>query len=184
MFNKTLTKISTIAGILVFIAVVYFLSRHTHLITDTLTKSGPLAPLVAILLYPLLAPTPITTDPVTVIIGVSYGPFVGMIVAAIGNFLATIVEYMVAFKIDKRINFREQKKKLPFGLGRLSVNSVFLLLVGRMVPGYGSKVISFLAGAERVPLKKYLWTSALTSLLGAILLSYGGFELVRLIKSF
>jgi uncharacterized membrane protein YdjX (TVP38/TMEM64 family) len=175
-------KIWTVIGILILIVVVYALSRHTHLIQSILYKSGPWAPLVAVLLYPLLAPTPITTDPVTVIVGVVYGPLVGVSIAWVGNTLAALVEYYIGTKIQKITNFEKTKEKLPFGLGKMPVNSAAFLVFGRMIPGYGGKVISILAGMYKVPLKRYLWTTAATNLLGSLLLSYGGFGVVRLIK--
>lgn len=182
MFSQKNNKIWTIAGILILIVVIYALSRHTHLIEAILYKSGALAPIVAIIFYPLLAPTPITTDPITVVIGVIYGPLFGVLLAWVGNTLAALVEYYLGTRIEKATNFDKAKEKIPFGLGKLPVNSIGFLVFGRMIPGYGGKVISILAGAYKVPIKRYLWTTAVTNLLGSILLSYGGFGAVRIIK--
>jgi len=49
-----------------------------------------------------------------------------------------------------------------------------------MIPGYGSKVISLIAGAERINIKTYLWTSLISGIFGAFLLSYGGIEILKL----
>jgi len=176
------SKIWAVVAIFIFILVIYFLSKHTHYITSVLTESGPFAPLVAILLYSLLAPTPIPTDPITLILGVVYGPFIGVIIAWIGNILATLVEYYIGAHINRKTNHKFSKNKLPLGLSKLPVNSIAFLIFGRMIPGYGSKIISILAGAYKVPLKRYLWTSAATSLFGSIFLVYGGFGLVSIIK--
>jgi uncharacterized membrane protein YdjX (TVP38/TMEM64 family) len=182
MSEERKNKIWTVVGIVILIAAIYLLSRHTHLIQSLLYKSGPWAPLVAILLYPLLAPTPITTDPITVIIGVVYGPLIGVLMAWVGNTLAALVEYYIGTRLQKVANFEKAKEKIPFGLGKLPVNSAGFLIFGRMIPGYGGKIISILAGMYKVPLKRYLWTTAATNLFGSILLSYGGFGVVRLIK--
>ncbi len=128
-------KIWTIVGVISLIIVIYFLSKHTHLITELLLKSGALAPIVAILLYPLLAPTPITTDPITVIIGVTYGPLIGASIAWVGNTLAAIVEYYLGHRLSKVTNFDKGKEKMPFGLGKLPVDSPAFLVFGRMIPG-------------------------------------------------
>ena len=64
----------------------------------------------------------------------------------------------------------------------MPVNSVGFLIFGRMIPGYGGKIISILAVMYKVPMKRYLWTTATTNFLGSILLSYGGFGIVSLIK--
>lgn len=182
MFGGKGNKVWTVIGVLIFVVVIYFLSRHTHMISTLLVRSGPWAPLVAVALYPLLAPTPITTDPITVIIGVVYGPLIGVAIAWVGNNLAAIVEYYLGMRIGKATSFKDSKEKLPFGLGKLPVNSVGFLVFGRMIPGYGAKIISIMAGMYKVPMKRYLWTSAVTSLLGSILLSYGGTGLIHLIK--
>lgn len=183
MFNDKKTgKLGTILAILLFVVVVYLLSKHSNFITDILHKSGPWAPIVAIIIYPVLAPTPITTDPVTIIMGVTYGPLVGAGIALIGNTLAAIVEYFLGHHISKSTNFEKSKEKIPFGLGKLPVNSVPFLIFGRMIPGYGGKIISILAGAYRVPIKRYIWTTAVTNLLGSVILAYGGFSLVETIK--
>lgn len=182
MFGKKNSKIWVILGILILITILYLLSKHTHLIEELLYKSGALAPIIALILYPLLAPTPITTDPITVVIGVIYKPLIGVLIAWIGNTLAALVEYYLGIRMEKAANFKEAREKLPFGLGKLPVNSIGFLVFGRMIPGYGGKIISLLAGMHKVPMKRYLWTTALTNLAGSIFLSYGGFGLVRLIK--
>jgi uncharacterized membrane protein YdjX (TVP38/TMEM64 family) len=183
MFDNKKKKIWTILGIIIFVLVIYFLSKHTRSIESILFKSGPLAPLIAIILYPLLAPTPITTDPVTVVVGVIYGPFAGFLIAWIGNTLAALVEYYLGAKIEQATNFEGYKEKLPFGLGKLPIDSVGVLIFGRMIPGYGGKIISILAGVYKVPIKRFLWTTAITNLLGSFLLAYGGFGLVHFIKN-
>lgn len=183
MFSgKKGSKIWTVVGIISLIIVIYFLSKHTHFITALLLKSGALAPIVAILLYPLLAPTPITTDPITVVVGVAYGPLIGLLIAWVGNTLAAIVEYYLGHRLSKVTNFDKGKEKMPFGLGKLPVDSPAFLVFGRMIPGYGGKIISILAGAYKVPMKRYIWTTAVTNLFGSILLAYGGFGLVQGIR--
>ena len=102
-------KIWTVVGIIILIFVVYLLSCHTYFIQNILFKSGPWAPLVAILLYPLLAPTPITTDPITIVIGVVYGPLIGVSIAWVGNTMAALVEYFLGTKLHKITNFEKTK---------------------------------------------------------------------------
>jgi uncharacterized membrane protein YdjX (TVP38/TMEM64 family) len=182
MQNKKSGVIWSIFGFLVLIIVIYLLAKHTKFIEHLLYSSGSLAPIVAIILYPLLAPTPIPTDPITVIMGVIYGPFAGVLISWVGNTLAATVEYYIGNRLEKVTNFEDSKNKLPFGLGKLPVNSYGFLIFGRMIPGYGGKIISILAGMYKVPLKRYIWTTALSNLLGSITLSFGGFALVKLIK--
>lgn len=176
-FKKNL--IWGIISLAILAAVTYVLFRHIHLVTDIIVRSGPLAPIVAIILYPLLAPTPITTDPITIIMSVTYSPLMGIAVGTIGNTLSALFEYYLGEHIGKRTSFG--KEKMPFGLGKLPINSPFFLLFGRMIPGYGSKVISLLAGEYRVPLKMYIWTSIATSFLGSAVLSLGGWGVIKVL---
>ncbi len=180
--SKRNGKVGTFIAILLFVIVIYFLAKHSNLITDVLHKSGPWASIVAILIYPLLALTPITTDPVTVIMSVTYGPLLGAGIALIGNTIAATIEYFLGYKIGKSVNFEERKEKMPFGLGKLPVNSIGFLIFGRMIPGYGGKILSILAGAYEVPIRRYIWTTTVTNFLGSIILAYGGFGLVETIK--
>jgi len=182
MSNKKSSLLWTIVGIVFFAAVLYLLARDVSLIPDLLKKSGSLAPIVAVLLYPLLALSPVTTDPITVILSVTYGPLIGAAIAWLGNLLAMMVEYYFGLHLSKTVDFEKEKAKLPFGLAKFPVDSPGFLILGRAIPGYGSKIISILAAGYKVPIKRYLWTSALTSLLGSIILSYGGFGVIKSIK--
>ncbi len=182
MFNKKNNKLWTVVGIIAFGVVIYVLAKHGSLIENILHQAGPWAPLAAILLYALLAITPITTDPITVIIGATYGPLIGVFIAWLGNNGAALVEYYVGKKIPYSGNPQASNPKLPFKLSKLPVNSWQFLIFGRMIPGYGGKIISILAGMHHVPLRRYLWTTALTNFGGSLILAYGGFGLIKLIK--
>jgi len=137
---------------------------------------------VALILYPLLAPTPITSDPITPILAVIYGPLIGVLVSFVGNMLGSTVEYFVGYRIGQATNFEETRNMIPLGLGKLPVDSIPFLTFGRMIPGYGGKVISLMAGTYKVPLGRFCWTTILTNLAGSILLSYGGLGLVKAVK--
>lgn len=183
MFNKKGNKIWTVIGIIIFIVLIYVLSRHSGVIMKILHKSGPWAPIIALILYPALAPTPITTDPITLLLSVTYNPLLASIIAIAGNMASAIVEYFIGGRIGKAANFEKTKEKIPFGLGKMPVNSTAFLIFGRMIPGYGSKIISFLAGIYKVEMKRYLWTTLITTVLGSVLLAYGGFGLIHIIKN-
>ncbi len=182
MFEKFKGKLSFVLGLTIFAGVFYVLIKYSDVATEVIVKSGAWAPLVALLLYTVLAPTPITTDPITVIMSVTYGPLVGVLFAFVGNTLAATVEYYIGYKIGSTVisEKKVKKVKVPLGLDKLPIDSIPFLLFGRMIPGYGSKVISLLAGGYRVPLKRYIWTTAATNLFGAFLTSYGGFGIVSL----
>jgi len=182
MLKKNTDKIGVFVGITFFIFVFYILIKYSDMATGLIIKSGVWAPLVSILLYTLLAPTPITTDPITIIMSVTYGPLVGVLIAFIGNTLAATVEYFIGYKIGSTVMSDKKVKKIPLGLDKLPIDSIPFLIFGRMIPGYGSKVISLLAGGYKVPMRRYIWTTAVTNLFGAFLTSYGGFGIVSIFK--
>ncbi|EKD99595.1 MAG: hypothetical protein ACD_22C00226G0007 [uncultured bacterium] len=91
------------------------LSKYSDNISELLIKSGPLAPVIAFILYPLLAITPITTDPITIIMGITYGPLIGTLIAFLGNTTAAMIEYYFGLKISKITNFEKIKQKNAFG---------------------------------------------------------------------
>jgi uncharacterized membrane protein YdjX (TVP38/TMEM64 family) len=145
-------------------------------------SAGAWGPLVTVFIYAIFSATPISTDPLTVISGAVFGPLLGIFVAWTGNNLAALVEYYIGMKIGNATNFEEKKDNLPFGLSKMPVDSFLFLTLGRIVPGYGSKVVSIMCGMYRVPLKKYMLAAMLTNLLGAALLSIGGSTLIHLLK--
>ncbi|EKD99594.1 MAG: hypothetical protein ACD_22C00226G0006 [uncultured bacterium] len=44
---------------------------------------------------------------------------------------------------------------MPLGFSKMPVNSLGFLIFGRMIPGYGSKIISILAAFYKVPFGRY-----------------------------
>lgn len=182
MYKKKSSLIWTFLGFLAIATVVYLLSKHSEIIKILLFKSGVFGPALALVLYPIFATTPLTTDPITLVVAVIYGPLVGFILSMVGNGMAAVVEYYMGMHIGKMTNYDEVRHKLPFGLGKLPVNSVGFLIFGRLIPLYGSKVLSIVAGMHHVSMRRYIWTSIVTNIPGSLILSYGGFHLVRYIK--
>jgi len=174
----------TVVGLTLFIFLVYLLVKNLHSVEILINKAGIMGVIVIIILYGLFAPTPITTDPLTIISGAVYGPIMGVIISWLGNNVAALVEYYIGRHLHRVTNYKKIKTHLPFGLNRLSVDSPWFLIFGRLIPGYGGKLISIMAGIEHVPLVLYLWTSALTNFLGSLLLATGGFHLIRLVRLF
>jgi uncharacterized membrane protein YdjX (TVP38/TMEM64 family) len=65
----------------------------------------------------------------------------------------------------------------------MPVSSPAFLLIGRSVPGYGSKIVSLLAGVYRVPIFRFVWTTLIPTLAGAAAIAYGGKGLTDLFTS-
>lgn len=180
--RKLSEKIITVLIFLISFACIYLIAKNMSDFEVLVTRAGIFGPLVAILLYALLAPTPIATDPITIASGALFGPFMGALIGWMGNNLAALVEYFIGRKLGETIDYDSYRKKLPFGLGKLPIDSPILLIFGRMIPFYGSKVISLVAGMYKVSYKRYIWTSAIVNLSGSILLSYGGHSLLNMLN--
>ena len=110
------------------------------------------------------------------------GPLFAILLATLGNTLAAIVEYFVGNDIKDLIDFEEKKKKLPFHLGQLPINSPVFLVLARMLPGYGAKFVSIACGVYHVPMITHVWTVAVSNLIGAALVTLWGTGLIHLIR--
>lgn len=183
MKEKTIKTVFSLFGLVAGLVVLYFVAKNINDAETIISRAGVAGPAVALFLYALLAPTPISTDSLTIISGAMYGPIKGTAIAWMGNNVAAVVEYYIGARLSKTVNFEKEIKKLPFGLNKLPINSIPVLTLGRMIPFYGSKVISLMAGMYRVPTVRYIWTSALINLSGAIMFSYGGFKILDYLKN-
>ncbi len=161
-------------------ALMVVVSRHIDAVEHLIASLGILGPLLSIALYGLLGASPVPSEPLTVVNGAVFGPLMGTLIAGTGNTLAAVVEYYIGAGIDNAADFAQKRDALPFGLGKLPVDSVWFLIGARLIPGYGAKVVSVVGGMYRMPLWRYLWTTAIPTFLGAALFAYGGFSLLRL----
>ena len=162
------------------IAIIYIF-KYMNGLEDFISRLGLWGPLISIILYGILSVSPVPSDPLTVINGAIYGPIWGSLISWFGNNLAAMIEYYLAKNISQIGNFTIEKSKLPFGLNKLPVDSPYLLIFGRTIPQYGGKIISLLAGIYHVPIRRYIWTAAISNLMGSILFALGGFGLANLL---
>jgi uncharacterized membrane protein YdjX (TVP38/TMEM64 family) len=176
--KKTLATLFTSLAFMVAIgAIVAF---DFEKIKSFISHAGVWGLVISVFVYAALGMTFVPSEPLTLLIGAMFGPWTAMIVSWIGNTLAAIVEYYVGQRIGSAANFLEKKEKLPFGLGKLPVDSAWFLIGGRAIPLYGAKAISVVAGVYHVPLFRYLWTTAVTIFFGSLIFSFGGFGLGKL----
>jgi len=175
-------KLGAVLSIILLVGLVFAAAKYFRNFEGIILKAGIAGPFVAILLFGILAATPITTDPLTAITGIIFGPILGILVSWTGNNLAAMVEYFLGTHLGRVTNFKKFKKRLPFGLGRFPVDSPSFLLFSRLIPGYGGKVVSIMAGMYHVPMKTYIWVTVLTNFLGSLLLSFGGYHLIKILK--
>lgn len=178
--QKRLTVVIIILALGLSAALMVFVSRNMETIEHLISRLGVVGPLLSIALYGVLGASPVPSEPLTVVNGAVFGPLMGTVIAGTGNTLAAVVEYYIGAGIDNAADFAEKREDLPFGLGRFPADSIWFLLGGRLIPGYGAKVVSVVGGMYRVPLWRYLWTTAIPTFLGAAMFAYGGFSLLKL----
>ncbi len=171
----------SLAVMAVMVLIIYFLaSSEMDAIKNFIRNHRGWGLGAAVILYGILGVTVMPSEPLTILLAGLFNPWVATLTATTGNTLAGLVEYFIGMKLSNAANFEQRKKSLPLGLGRLPVQSVTFLLVGRLVPGYGAKIVSLLAGAYHVPLFRYLWTTLIPTTIGAAIIAYGGKELADL----
>lgn len=183
MSKKSLKQIRNIVIVLLTfglpIALLFFFRNDFRAIERRIPTTGIAGPLFSILLMGILSATPIPTDPIVILNGAIFGPFVGVLVSWMGNNLAAVIEYFIGQGIGQMADFDAQKKKLPFGLSKFPADSAVFLICGRFIPQVGSKIVSIAGGVYQVPFGRYLWTAVVSNLFGSILLSVGGYSLLH-----
>ncbi len=171
-----------ILSVLIMILAAVFFTQDMNKIKSFISEAGIWGVIISIFLYALLGVTLIPSEPLTLFIGALFGPWLATLIAGTGNTLSAMVEYYLGTHIGSATNFQEKKDKLPFGLGKMKVESPVFLIGARMIPGYGPKIVSMMAGMYRVPILRYLWTTAIPIFCGAAVFAFGGFGLGVLTK--
>lgn len=136
--------------------------------------------LISLLIYVSFGLTFLPSIPLTLFIAVLIGPLQAAIVATIGNTIAALLEYQVGKTIGDVVDFERIKTKLPFGLGKLPIQSPYFLLVARIIPA-GTRGFSVVCGAYQVPLLSYIWTTFTMYFISSMILAYGGALVTTLI---
>jgi uncharacterized membrane protein YdjX (TVP38/TMEM64 family) len=170
-------------SVLIMILVGVFFTTDLARIKDFISSAGAWGIVISIIFYALMGMTLIPSEPFTLFIGALFGPFYATLIAGLGNTLSALVEYYLGTHIGSATNFIEKKDKLPFGLGKMKVESPLFLIGARMIPGYGPKVVSVLAGVYKVPILRYIWTTAIPVFLGSAIFAFGGFGIGKLTKT-
>jgi len=178
--DRTKMAVVLVTVLVIVMIIILILSRNLDSIRAFLLKSGKIGLVISVGLYGLLGASPIPSEPLTVLLSALYGPFYITIVATLGNLLSALVEYYIGLKIGDVSDFEKRRQKLPFGLGKFPADSVPFLILARFLPGYGAKFISVFSGIMHVRLWRYVWTTVLSTLVGAAIVAYGGFGLLNL----
>ncbi len=177
--NKSL--IGLLVMLVILFVVVIFFSKELQVLSDFIRRLGWLGWLVSILIFGLFGATPIPSEPFTVFITTIYGPVFAAIITSFGNLLSAMVEYYVGDKLSIVADFTKMREQLPFGLNKVPVESPVFLIAARMLPSYGPKLISIISGIYKVPILRYLWTTAIATTIGAIAVAFGGDRVLALV---
>jgi uncharacterized membrane protein YdjX (TVP38/TMEM64 family) len=176
------TVITIVITLLVMVGIGYVVKHDFGKIKTFIVNAGVWGILISVFLYAALGATFVPSEPLTLLITAIFGPLTAMFVSWIGNTMSAVVEYYIGKRIANASNFLDKKSSLPFGLGKLPIDSPWFLIGGRIIPLYGAKAISVVAGAYHVPLYRYIWTTAVTVLIGSAMFSFGGFGIFSLFK--
>jgi uncharacterized membrane protein YdjX (TVP38/TMEM64 family) len=178
--KRIITALEIILIILAFYGAYRYASAEFAQIKTFIIDSGPIGILLSMLFIGALGATPIPSEPFTILLSTVYGPFWAMVSTSIGTLLSALLEYFISSRIGHAANFEVWKQRLPFGLGKVSVDSPAFLIGARVVPGYGSKFVSLVSGFYKVPLLRYTWTTFVATLAGAAITAYGGYQIIHL----
>jgi len=172
-------------AVLVIIAVI-FLAKYIDIgeLRKFLDQNERLGFFVCYLAYVVLGVACLSPDPITIMVIAWKGPVPAIILKVLGDTTLSLIDYYFGTSISDVADLEKQKSKLPFNLGKLPVDSPKFMLLVRLVPGIGGKFASVGAGAYRVPMKTYLWTTVVINLLGAIFLCFGGYQVIQKIPGF
>jgi uncharacterized membrane protein YdjX (TVP38/TMEM64 family) len=174
------SMISLIVMLAILVVVVAFFSSQLEAVSDFIRRAGWMGWLVSILVFALFGATPVPSEPVTILITTIFGPLSAAIITSLGNLLAALVEFYIGDKMSCMADFAKLRERLPFGLSRVPVDSPLFLIAGRMLPGYGPKFVSICSGIYRVPFLRYLWTTAVATTVGAVIVAFGGYDILSL----
>jgi len=172
---KTLFRILLI--LLALLAAVVVITRLDYVRIEAFITDHPgQAIVVAFLSNFLLSLTLLPTIPLTIFLALLLGPIPTILLTTLGNTLASFLHYETGKRLGSRINFEQRRSSLPFGLGKLPIDSPLFLLVSKFIPGD----ISFVCGAYRLELLLFTWTTLASHSLAAAIVAYTGRGLLQL----
>ena len=179
--EKKVQTIKTLVTTVLFLVVIgLILAFDFAKIKDFIAQAGVWGIFIAIGVYGLLGFTIIPSEPLTVLIGAMFGPWVATLTSLAGNTLSAMAEYLIGQRIGSATDFMEKKEKLPFGLGKLNPDSLAFLIFARAIPGFGGKTVGIISGVYKITFWRFMWTAFVTLLAGSLVLAFGGFGLEKL----
>jgi uncharacterized membrane protein YdjX (TVP38/TMEM64 family) len=177
-------KFRSLRGPLVFllllVVVLFAATQDLGHLRDFIRQSGWPGLIVAVVMFGLIGASPIPSEPLTLFLSTTFDPLIATIVAGLGNLLAALIEYVIGRLLGDIADLDKKRQNLPFGLSKLPLDSPIFLVGTRLIPFYAPKVVSLACGACHVPMRRFLWTTAIVTFSGAAILAYGGHGLLSM----
>lgn len=186
--NTIITKpqskwIRIVSGVIFFaLATILALSFDFVALKQIVEQHREISALISLAAFIGLTFACIPTAPLALLVVDLHSPLVAIILVTLGKTLSGIIDYFIGENITELTELEEIKKKLPFNLGNLPLNSPWLLFIVRLIPNLGPKFASVASGMAEVPFSTYLWITLFANLIsgiGVVLLSTG---LIKLFK--
>ncbi len=125
------------------------------LVEELLVTSGPIAPLLLILLMAVVVISPIPSFPVDVAAGAYFGPGLGTLYAATGATLGAVAAFLIARWLGRDLIERFMKGHISFCTACSDRLLTRLVLVARLIPLVSFKVVSYGAGLTKMSVGRF-----------------------------
>jgi uncharacterized membrane protein YdjX (TVP38/TMEM64 family) len=179
--NKYLKRLVIVLFVGLVTVTLFMLRPNTSWLLNFIQKYKNLSIVISLSVYALLGATFISSEPLTLLLITLYGPTLTVLIAAVGNTLAALVEYFIGGNIVDVAEFEKRKGRLPFHLGDLPVQSPLFIILVRTLPGFGPKFVSLACGIYKVPVSTYAWATFVSNLIGMAVFVVGGYGLLKLL---
>ena len=184
--NSTWKNISIYIAIAVFIVMAFLIAKFYNIasLNQFLAANKGLGYVICLVVYIVLDFTFIPNNAITLLVLAWMGPVAAVLLDTIGDTVLAMADYFIGRKAGNVADLEEKKSKLPFHLGQIPIDSPAFLILGRMLPAIGPKFVSLAAGAYKVSIRTYLWTTVVANLIGAVFIVSGGYGLIKVFQGF
>jgi membrane protein YqaA with SNARE-associated domain len=167
-------------GILVFltiVGVVISIKFDWQTVRTFLKENPSWTIFISLVVYALLGLTFIPSTPLVIVVAYNIGVVPAIIVAGVGQSLASWLEYYEGMLLDNSFDLESLTSKLPKKIRNMPITSPVFQYVARVL---APKPLAFLSGAYRVPLMTYLGISLLENSLGSGFFALTGLGILKI----
>ncbi|HMD90910.1 MAG TPA: VTT domain-containing protein [Anaerolineaceae bacterium] len=184
--NNTWINISKYIALAIFIIMAFLIAKFYNIasLNQFFVMNEGLGYVICLFVYIVLDFTFIPNNAITLLVLAWMGPVAAVLLDTIGDTILAMADYFIGRKAGYVADLEEKKSKLPFHLGQIPIDSPTFLILGRMLPAIGPKFVSLTAGAYKVSIRTYLWTTVVANLIGAIFIVSGGYGLIKVFQGF